>query len=239
MPSRSVHRVGLKHDASPNIACINKARIELGVDFDKLIAALQRFTNECFAPVWGVTANLVKATKPRPGHWHMTFWDSPDQPGAEGFHDITYRGLPLAKVYVKATLDNKDKVSTTACHELCEMLIDPAANLWAVGKRGIYWAYEVCDAVENEEFLLDGIYMSNFVYPAYFEAFRKRKSTQFDYMEKVTYPFQLLKGGYSQVFHGRRSKSIYFGSKTKALHFQNEDRRFHRSQFRVRRPHGM
>jgi hypothetical protein len=239
MPSRKVHRVALTHDASPTIACINKARMDLGVDFDKLIPVLQHFVDECFAPVWGVTAKLVKATKPRPGHWHMTFWDSPDQPGAEGFHDITYKGLPLAKVYVKATLDNKDKVSTTACHELCEMLIDPAANLWAVGNRGIYWAYEVCDAVENEEFPIDDIHMSDFVYPAYFEAFRKRKSAQFDYMKKVTYPFQLLKGGYSQVFHGRRSKSIYFGSKTKALLFQKEDRRFHRSQFRVRRPHGL
>ena len=234
MPSRKPHRVTLKHEASPTIVCINNASLELGCDFDRLIPTLQRFLDQCFAPAWGVSAKLVQATKPRPGHWHMTFWNTPDDDGAEGYHDITYKGLPLAKVYVKYTLDNGDKVSTTACHELCEMLIDPAANLWVAGKRGIYWAYEVCDAVEDEEFQIDGIYMSDFVYPAYFEAFRKRKSTQFDYMKKVTYPFQLLKGGYSQVFHGRRSKEIDFGSKTKQLRFENEDRRFHRSQFRVR-----
>jgi hypothetical protein len=227
-------KVALSRAAAPTIACINKARMELGVDFDELIPALQDFLNECFAPVWGTTAKLVKATKPRHGAWTMIFWDTPDQPGAEGYHDITYKGLPLAKVYVKATLANKDKVSVTACHELCEMLVDPAADLWAVGKRGIYWAYEVCDAVEELEFPLDGIYMSDFVYPAYFEAFRKARSTQFDYLKKVTRPFQLLKGGYAQVFHGRRSKSLWFGSETKELKFSKEDRRYHRSQFRSR-----
>jgi hypothetical protein len=232
MPSRNVHRVALTHDASPTIACINKARMDLGVDFDKLIPVLQHFVDECFAPVWGVTAKLVNATKPRPGHWHMTFWDSPDQPGAEGFHDITYKGLPLAKVYVKATLDNKDKVSTTACHELCETLIDPGINLWAIGTRGLVWAYEVCDAVEEEEFVLDGVYMSDFVYPAYFEAFRKPRSTQFDYLNKVTRPFQLLKGGYGEIRHTRRDKNVNFGSKSKARRFSREDRRYHRTTYR-------
>jgi hypothetical protein len=30
-------------------------------------------------------------------------------------------------------LRNNDKVSVTACHEVCEMLIDPAINMWADG----------------------------------------------------------------------------------------------------------
>jgi hypothetical protein len=218
--------------AVPTIACINKAKMDMGVDFDRLVPALQSFLDDCFAPIWGTPAKLIKATKPRHGAWTMAFLDRPDAPDAEGYHDITLKGLPLGKVFIKPTLDNKDKVSVTACHELCETLIDPAANLWAIGRRGIFWAYEVCDAVEEEEFPIDGIAMSDFVYPAYFEVFRKRRSTQFDYLNKLTYPFQLLKGGYSEIRHGRRSKDINFGSVAKARRFAQEDRRYHRSTFR-------
>jgi len=38
-------------------------------------------------------------------------------------------GLPLSKVFVKSTRAVGQKVSVTACHELAEMLVDPAINL--------------------------------------------------------------------------------------------------------------
>lgn len=43
--------------------------------------------------------------------------------------------------------------------------------------------------------------MSDFVYPAWFESFRQPGSTQFDYQQKITQPFQLLAGGYIGVFN--------------------------------------
>jgi hypothetical protein len=218
--------------AIPKIACINRAKTDLGVDFDKLINVLQVFLDDCFAPIWGTPAKLVKATKPQHGAWTMIFFDTADDPGAEGYHDIKKNGQPLGKVFVRPTLENNDKVSVTACHELCETLVDPAANLWAISSRGRIWAYEVCDAVEEEEFPVDGVAMSDFVFPAYFEAFRKPRSTQFDYLNKLTRPFQLLKGGYGEMRHTRRSKDIDFGSVAKARRFAREDRRFHRSEFR-------
>jgi len=218
--------------AVPTIACINKAKMDIGVDFDRLVRTLQTFVDDCFAPVWGTPAKLVKATKPRHGDWTMVFLDRPDAPGAEGYHDITHHGLPLGKVFIQPTLDNDDKVSTTACHELCETLVDPGINMWAIGTRGLVWAYEVCDAVEEEEFVLDGVYMSDFVFPAYFEAFRKPRSTQFDYLKRVTRPFQLLTGGYGEIRHTRRDKTVNFGSKSKARRFSREDRRYHRTEYR-------
>jgi hypothetical protein len=218
--------------ANPTIACINKATVELGVDFDALIAALQKFLDECFVPVWGTPAKPIKAEKPMPGAWTMIFLDDADSPGALGYHDLTKNGLPLAKVFVKTTLKIGDKVSATACHELAEMLIDPAVNLWSDGPGGTLYAYEMCDAVEDEEFLIDGIAMSDFVYPAYFELFRKANSAQFDYLKKVSKPFQILKGGYSLVRMGTKAKQI-FGSKAKEKKFQKEDRREHRSQYRM------
>src|SRR5947208_60757 len=144
----------------PKIACINKATVSLGADLNALIAALQKFVNTAFAPIWGTHANLVKATDFIPGAWALVFLDDADVQGALGYHDLTPDGLPLSKIFVKTTLADKQKVSVTACHEVAEMLVDPAINLWAEAPDGRLYAYEMCDAVEEVEFKIDGIAMS-------------------------------------------------------------------------------
>ena len=231
MAKRRHFKAAVRSFEGPKIACINKAKTDLGVDFDKLIPALQTFLDDCFVPAWGAPARLVKATKEIAGAWAIKFVDTADSD--EGWHDIKKSGLPYAQVFVKATLDVGDKVSTTACHELAEMLVDPAANLWCEGPRSTLWAYEVCDPVEEDEFEIDGISMSNFVTPAYFELFRlkQRKAAPYDYMDKLKKPFSLRPGGYVDIRHGRRVKER-FGSTKKARRFAKEDRRLHRTEFR-------
>ena len=51
---------------------------------------------------------------------------------------------------------------------------------------------EVCDAVEEETFNIDGIAMSDFVFPAYFDIFRLKRpgSAHIDYPEKSNGPFR-------------------------------------------------
>jgi hypothetical protein len=85
--------------------------------------------------------------------------------------------------------------------------------------------------VEEVEFNINGIAMSDFVYPAYFEIFRKPKSAQFDYCKKITRPFQILSGGYSLVRKGATVKQV-FGSSAKAKRFAKEVRTGHRSEYR-------
>lgn len=216
----------------PTIACINQATVDLGVDFDALIAALQKFVDENFAPIWGTHATLQKAADFISGAWAMLFIDTADQAGVLGYHDLTPDGLPVSKVFVKTTIADGQKVSVTACHELAEMLVDPAINLWAEGAGGTLYAYEMSDAVEEEEFDIDGIAMSDFVFPAYFEGFRAPGSTQFDFLKKISQPFQILSGGYSLVRDGGTVRQI-FGSAAKEQRFRREDRRGHRSQYRL------
>jgi hypothetical protein len=233
MATRKHSRAPLRSVEGPRIACINKAKMPLGVDFDKLIDALQTFLDDCFVPVWGAPARLVKASKEIHGAWTMVFLDNADVKDAQGYHDIKKDGLPLSKVFVIPTLEQGDKVSATACHELAEMLVDPSANLWSDGPRGTIWAYEVCDPVEEDEFDVHGIAMSDFVTPAYFELFRlkQRKRTPYDFMDKLKKPFSLRPGGYMDIRQGRRVHER-FGSAAKARRFAKEDRRFHRSEFR-------
>ena len=119
------------------------------------------------------------------------------------------------------------------------MLVDPAINLYSTGPRAkTMYAYESADPVEEASFTLDGVAMTDFVFPSYFDDFRKPGSTQFDQMKKVQRPFQLLPGGYQILYKNGKWSQVY-GSKAKARRFAREDRRQHRSQIHgLRHRHG-
>jgi hypothetical protein len=218
---------------TPTIACFNRATSALGVDFDKLIAALQRYVDRYVAPVWGTPAKLVKTSGFLKGAWALVFLDDADQPGALAYHDLTPDGLPQSKVFVRTTLKNGDLVSVSASHELVEMLVDPAINMMTTGPDAqTFYAYESADPVEALSFAVNGIPMSDFVYPAYFETFRKPRSVPFDQMQKVKRPFEILSGGYQIIFRNGKWSQL-FGSDDKARAFALEDRRGHRSEERA------
>jgi hypothetical protein len=218
----------------PTIACFNKATVALGVDVDNLIAAMQAYVDQYVAPVWGTPAKLIKSTDFVAGAWAMVFLDNADQPGALAYHDLTPDGLPEAKVFVQTTLQNNDLVSVSASHELVEMLVDPATNLMTTGPdpKTVY-AYESADPVEESNFPVNGIPMSDFVYPAFFESFRKPGSVQFDQLNQVMQPFQILSGGYQIIFKNGKWTQV-FGSAEKEQRFAREDRRGHRSEQRMK-----
>ncbi len=216
----------------PRIACFNKSTVPLGVDFDDLLAAMQEYVNAFVAPIWATPAKLIKSTGFVKGAWAMVFLDDADQPGALAYHDLTPDGLPQSKVFVKTTIDNGDLVSVSASHELVEMLVDPAINLMTTGPDPTtIYAYESADPVEALSFKVNGVAMSDFVYPSFFEDFHKAGSVRFDQMNKVKKPFQILAGGYQIIFKNGKWSQV-FGSETKRKAFAREDRRGHRSEER-------
>jgi len=223
---------------SPTIACFNRATTPLGVDFGKLIGTLQKFLDRCVVPVWGTPARLVRSTGFVKGAWAMVFLDRADRKNALAHHDLTPDGLPISKIFVQRILRFGESVSVAASHELVEMLVDPANNLYSTGrKRKLLYAYEVADPVQGEpRFKLNGIFMTNFVYPAYFEVFHKRGSTRFDYLKKVREPFQVLSGGYQTVLKdGKKGK--LFGPGAMSVRFKRAYRPGRRDTFRGHR-HG-
>lgn len=216
----------------PTIACFNQAKTALGVDLGQLIDAMQIYVDEYVAPVWGTPAKLVHSQGFLPNAWAIIFLDNADQADALGYHDLTPEGLPVAKIFVKTTLDDKQLVSVTASHELVEMLVDPAINMMTTGPNSkVMYAYESADPVEDLDFPVNGIRMSDFVYPSYFETFHKPGSVRFDHLDKVTKPFQILTGGYQITFKNGKWGEIY-GSVKKRASFRREDRTQHRSEQR-------
>jgi hypothetical protein len=218
------------------IACINKAKTGLGVPFPMLTAALQKCYDEHFLPVWGYPVKLYNTKKAKRSDWLFIYFDDADEAGAEGYHDLTHHGQPVSKVFVTTSLEDNVPVSVTACHELFEMVIDPIANLWAQATNRTQYAYEMCDPVEEDTFMVDGIEMSNFLHPSWFEPFKHPPRTKFDHLGKLKRPFSLTKGGYVIIKRNGRVKER-FGSLAKEKRFAMEKRRGHRSEFR--KPHGL
>jgi hypothetical protein len=218
--------------AAPTIAVFNKATTALGVDLDALISAMQAYIDKYIVPVWATPAKLVKSTGFIKGDWAVVFLDDADQPGALAYHDLTPDGFPIAKVFVRTTIQNGDLVSVSASHELVEMLVDPGINMMTTGPEPTtVYAYESADPVEALSFPVDHIPMSDFIYPSYFETFHKAGSVKFDQMGKVKKPFQVLSGGYQIIFkNGQWSQITVAARKKRAL--ANEDRREHRSEAR-------
>jgi hypothetical protein len=230
----AVRKAAFDQGKFPTVAFVNLATVPLGVDLGKLVAALDKQMKQDFVPVWGYPAKLyVNHDKPKPGEWAVVFLDTADAADALGYHDITKDGQPVSKVFVKTTIAAGQKVSVTASHELLEMMIDPGAQLWAQNANGAFYAYEMCDAVEDEEYVIDGIAVSDFVYPSFFESWHQpRSSVQFDHLKRVSRPFQTLQNGYQIVSDGKSVKEI-FGSLAKEQNFRTlEIRTQHRSEYR-------
>jgi hypothetical protein len=194
--------------ANIKIAVLNASTVLSDDDLSAIVPALQTQVSRDFAPPWGIDADLrfvAQGDKPSAAEWQLVVLDNSDQAGALGYHDLTQQGLPLGKVFAKSDMDYGEQWTGTASHELLEMLADPNINLTVFDQTdsgGRLYAYEVCDACESEEFgyKINGVVLSDFVYPAWFEAFRPAGSTQFDQTNSISKPFELLSGGYIGIY---------------------------------------
>ncbi|MFE2994802.1 hypothetical protein ACFXG4_07305 [Nocardia sp. NPDC059246] len=188
---------------------MNRSTVLTDAQVSAVVPALQTQVHRDWAPVWGSDADLsfvATGAQPPAGAWWLVVSDDADQAGALGYHDLTNEGLPMGKVFARSDIDAGLQWTVTASHELLEMLGDPDINLaayvFSTATAGRIYAYEVADACEADQYgyAINGIQVSDFVFPAWFENFRKAGSTQFDYGNHITAPFQLLPGGYIGVF---------------------------------------
>jgi hypothetical protein len=198
--------------ADITVAIINASKTLEDGAVKKAIPALQKQVARDFAPQWGVAADLVFVAanaKPPAGSWWLVILDDSDAAGALGYHDVTVEGLPLGKVFAASDALYGLEWTVTASHELLEMLADPAINLTALVESEFdpaqnvvtrAYAYEVCDPCEadGDGYAIDGVLVSDFVYPSWFEPFRK-KGTKFDHRGLIDAPLALRPDGYLSV----------------------------------------
>jgi hypothetical protein len=171
----------------------------------EVVPSLQNQVSRDFAPVWGIDADLEFVTKDQldPSKWWLIIFDDSDQPGALGYHDLNPKGLPIGKVFANTDIQDGLQWTVTASHELLEMLGDPDINLTVLMQTKpqtvTLYAYEVCDACEADQYGydVDGVLVSDFVYPSWFESMYKDQSVQFDFKNEINNVVpEMLPGGY-------------------------------------------
>jgi hypothetical protein len=169
---------------------------------EEIVAALQKQVDNEFRETWGMAARLKfvgKKATPPPGSWWLAMLDNSDQAGALGYHDLTPDLHPISKVFVAEDLKYHALPSVTASHELLEMLGDPYINETVLDPHtGRLYAMENADAVEADElgYEIDGVRVSDFVLPQYFDPQHRGKGQPLSFKGNVTEPFSLAPGGY-------------------------------------------
>ena len=210
-------------------------------DIKAMIPSFQTQWNRDLAPVWELEqAQLTWTAKhhqPPARSWWVVFLDDSDQANALAYHDLTDAGLPMSKVFAKTILGEKASLSVGASHEICEMAVDPTINLAAQDSSGTFWAYEVCDPVEDDQYAYDinGVLVTDFVTPAWFGF--KDATGPVDFQRHASTAFQVLSGGYAQKFGadgwqqitGEKAKAQ--GARSRAMHPPDGSRRLRRVKF--------
>ncbi len=181
------------------ISVINASSRVTDAEVAKMTAAIGKQLALHVSPIWGQVPALEFVPKGGAANGiPCTISDIPDVPGAAGYHDEDTNGMAYIKVFTFADAPNlvgPNALSVTLSHEILEVIGDSPANKWADGPDGSDYAYELCDAVEGDTYAIDGVSVSNFLYPAFFDP-RAARGSKLDYLSKVTKPFAMSPGGY-------------------------------------------
>ena len=200
----------------PQIAVINESTAISDADVQNMLPAFGQQWNKDLQPIWGVdeaTFTFVpKNQTPATGTWWVVFLDDSDQANALAYHDLTDQGLPISKVFVKTILADNASVSVGATHEICEMAVDPWLNSAYQDPQGVFWAGEVCDPVEDDQYgyQIGGILVTDFVTPNWFA--HEYAQGNLDLKGHAQAAFEILTGGYAQKFDPQQGWQQVTGS---------------------------
>jgi hypothetical protein len=178
-------------------AFLNKSTLVSDSDCLKWAIACAKQAREHAAPVWGwPTPQLIflpDESFATPSMDLIYVFDDSDTAGALGYHDSTPAGQPYAKIFARTCIENGISVSSCLSHEVLELCGDPGCDQYAAAGDGFEYAQELCDAVEAFTYDMDGVEMSDFVTPNFFA---QDGLAPFDYLGKLTKPFETGAGGY-------------------------------------------
>jgi hypothetical protein len=151
------------------------------------VRAVNRQIAHDFEPHWHMAAELrlEGSIGKRPdqerlpelrGDAIIYLWDDVNVEDALGFHERNAAGIPFGFVFTELVKEIDEPWTVTLSHEALELIADPEVNLLVAGPhpgdpaREVFHWYEMCDAVQDDKYKVDGIWVSNFVLPLYFTA---------------------------------------------------------------------
>jgi hypothetical protein len=153
------------------IAIENVSSAVKPTDLRKVIVALNKQLVD-FGKFWNISASCQVGASSSADATIYLMKDLTDD-GYLGYHSVTAEGRPYGVVLTALSERLGEPWSVTLSHEVLELAVDPEANRYAIGThpsedRNVFYWYEVCDAVQAEDYVQNGVRVSNFVLPLYF-----------------------------------------------------------------------
>ena len=186
------------------IYIVNQSTVVSGTTLANYTSGVQAQLNNHVFPSWKVNANLiiVASTSDIPsGNWYLLVQDNTNTPGTLGYHSLDANGIPYGIIFANTIIQAGLVPSTTLSHEILEMLVDPFVDSLVFKQTsnttGTLIYLEVCDPVESNTYVINGVTVSDFVFPRWFSP---SVGGQYDQLNLVSQSYQLLNGGYSLVF---------------------------------------
>jgi hypothetical protein len=181
-------------------ATLRKQAVDIAAAWDRKVPTVRYYAS----------ANTVPASS-----CPLIIFDSPDSPGALGYHDVTDKGQPYGKVFATyqgkpwPVLNGVTSVAAICSHEFAEMVGDPAAGWWSIyNAAGDLVALELSDPVQDCNYDIDGVSVSNFVLPAYFNPWDT--TGPFDHLGALhAHAPALANGGYVIVEKSSGERQVY------------------------------
>ena len=157
-------------------------------DLQAAIRAVNRQLSEDFDLHWGMPATLrlegrrgtvngaeaIVDASNFSGEAVIYVWHPVEVSTALGFHARTHLGMPYGFVFPEVARQLGEPWTAALSHEALEIVADPEVNLMVMGPhpadplRTVFHWYEICDAVQKDSYLIDGVPVSNFLLPPYF-----------------------------------------------------------------------
>ena len=203
--------------AKYRIAILNQCKSIDAATVDKSVRALQKQIHLDLASTWGIDADLTlvpDGQTPPAKTWWVYLQEELEQDGVLAYHDVNAEGLPLGRVGVQTSTRAGMSWTVSASHTLLQLLANPKGTTM-VADADRFIPQEICRPCAGERwaYQVDGVLVSDFVLPSWFEAFHAPKSTRFDYMGHVNEPFEVLPGGYVFYFEKAAQRSVWADAK--------------------------
>lgn len=215
----------------PTIVIVNHSDNVSQKQLRLVVAALQKQVDRDFFPVWGWKAKLRIRSKAPKNLMSVTLRSRDRSKSGDAGYHVNDNGIPSALVFTHGIGGDFQDLWATLSHEVLEMIADPALNLYASAYRTfrkrrhrIFVGIEVCDPVQYCFYKIDGIQVSDFVVPEWFESDRPAGSMKFSFKGNVNAPLSVAKDGYKDVVFKGRLQQVG-GDQNKVRHRMRERER--------------
>lgn len=166
------------------ISIVNLTRAEPDQHVARVIRAIHRQIREHFEPHWrrgatlrlsGIGESTLRRSENPSGDAVIYLGESLDAlPDALALHAEINPGVAHGFVFTEVSERLGEAYSVTLSHEVLELIGDATTNAVVAGPHPeqanelVFHWYELCDAVQDEAYEIDGVQVSNFVLPSYF-----------------------------------------------------------------------